>query len=250
MCSTHATSRYKILSKSFFITDDLTVIPTFNYSSSLYRPKFFPNDYQIKFQTQRAYLDFVEKSVVIRTKNRASCFEFILYQGKVVVEKRFLRSDYCLEDTNGSELTCSILQASSHLASNKYRIEFIENDGFFYSCSVSVFYEGRRIKLFHAEKLTPGTQENSGIRDKWYILSDGNLVSTKKLQFSQIYYKEKLGVYFESESAEEIFFKTAQIHFTQKSAWPSSPLCFREIDYLGYQSKTQVDDSLCLDFNY
>lgn len=244
--SVSASPKYQLLSKSFYITDNLTLIPFQSYHSESYRPKFFPNDYLIEFQSEFAYLDFLKESVVLKLKKRGTCFEFTLYQGKVVIEKRFRRQAHCIQSKEVEELTCSYLKSISHLNPQKYQTEFIQGDGFFSNCEVRVSYKGKEIELFRNKKsLVPMTRENSRMRDKWFILSNGSVVSVEKLMFNNLYFSEKYDVYFETSKAQNIFEKNALIEFTTKSGWPSSPICYQQISYLGFQKRDLVDPSYC-----
>jgi hypothetical protein len=244
--SVSASSKYQLLSKSFYITDKLTLIPFSNDYSENYTPKFFPNDYKIMFQTESAYLDFVKDSIILKTVKRGTCFEFVLYQGKVVVEKRYRRKEHCIKNKEVEELTCSYLEDKIKLGSSKYNIIFIPENGFFLNCEVNLSYEGKSINLYRDSKnLVPNLRENSRYRNKWFILSNGALVTVQKLQFEELYFSEMDGVYFETKDAEEKFLSSAKIKFKQTTAWPDEPICYSEVEYLRFKNRELVDSQFC-----
>ncbi|MFT6630512.1 MAG: hypothetical protein ACJAS4_000450 [Bacteriovoracaceae bacterium] len=244
--SVSASPKYQLLSKSFYITDNLTLIPYQSYHSESYRPKFFPNDYLIEFQSEFAYFDFLKESVILKVLKRGTCFEFTLYQGKVVIQKRFRRQVHCIENKAVEELSCAYLKSLSHFNVSTYQVEFKQEDGFFSSCEARVIYRGIEVNLFrNAKTLVPNNKENSRMRDKWFILDNGNLVSIEKLLFENLYFSEKYGVYFETLKAQNIFEKNVTIEFKTKSGWPGSPICYQELKYLDFKKRELVNSSYC-----
>jgi hypothetical protein len=220
--SVSASPKYQLLSKSFYITDNLTLIPYQSYHSESYRPKFFPNDYLIEFQSEFAYFDFLKESVILKVLKRGTCFEFTLYQGKVVIQKRFRRQVHCIENKAVEELSCAYLKSLSHFNVSTYQVEFKQEDGFFSSCEARVIYRGIEVNLFrNAKTLVPNNKENSRMRDKWF------------------------GVYFETLKAQNIFEKNVTIEFKTKSGWPGSPICYQELKYLDFKKRELVNSSYC-----
>ena len=225
--------KYQVISGSYYITEQFSIIPTVNYYSENYRPKFFPRDYEIYFQTEEVYRDFEKNAVVLLEKQRIACVEYVVYRGQVILKKRYQNHKICDESDILKQCSRSYRTGNTEVVYGKSG----GIAGYFESCRASISYMGRAVNL--EENLNnqyPQSKENSSTKDIWYILDNGSLISTQKFQHPTQFYEYSDGVYFETKKAKNLFYEGRRLEKQKKSFIHPRAVCLLKRFYLGYES--------------
>lgn len=244
-------AQYKVLKSGFFISERGTVIPAVREIESGYKPKLFPREYKIYFDSKKAFHNFLEESSIIKEKKGPACHEYVVYKGETVLHKVYSHYNKCL-DEKIDDLNCQELQRHNEL-SEDFKVSY--KDALLRNCLAHLVYVGETInnqnnqvecikkEVDFKEKPYPTTDKNKSMRSFYYITNQENFFTINKELYPNDYFKKEDFYYFETEKAYKSFKKNSTSKFILKKGFQRQ--CINEIRYNSFVIERPAKRNQC-----
>lgn len=253
LITTSVQANYFLLKKGFLITERGTVVPAVSKMEKKYSPKFFPRDYELHFESEKSYLDFLKEASIVREKRGINCHEYILYKGEIVVHKRFNRMEQCFEKQY-ENYSCNLIEEKNEINAS-YTISYETN--LIRNCLMHLTYQGERInnqtekkdckevKISFRDLNYPDRRDNSSIQDLYYVTDKGLVAKIHKQPFLEDYFKKDGKFYFETKNAYNQFSSDTKVFYKREQKIIGFE-CIEITSINGFEKRRSVKNTLCI----